>query len=552
MNGFPFHRLFKTAAAGRLLLLLLCLVSWSPRPLPAQESRIFAYVQHAGGKKAAQPGRSHKYRVARAVFDELLSARGDLRLPAPELVLNDGEQFIAWMEPERAAIGLEEKAYDVCAGFGADSLDALATLLAHELTHYYEKHDWKRHFVRANRTSESIRVTESPEEGLQQEAQADYLGGFLAFSAGYQVYGLMPRLLPRLYRSYGLPEQIAGYPSLTERLQMAENAMAQLRDLQTVFELAQHLSVLGQYEDAARYYGFILQTFQSREIYNNAGVNLLLAASELFSAREMPYALPVELDPDSRLYGLKSIDPFRMERRQALLGQALEHFDRAVQLDARYAPAHLNKACLYTLQGNWDEAEYWIKKARKIRQDPALQALEGVMAALQNQPEAARAHLSAAVAAGFFPAQRNLEILSGSPTAPTAPRLAAKGVERINQFDLGEFLESPQVDKEIEVSPAIRCGGRDRADSRILLHYADRGSRYAVVQMAADGSAAVSLGGIGAGSGQSELLNAYGPPARTVPQPDGAVWVYAVERLLFRLDARGNVKNWGVFRLSPE
>lgn len=45
------------------------------------------------------------------------------------------------MDPDKIQIGLEEKAYDICISFGADSLNALAALLGHELVHYFEKHD---------------------------------------------------------------------------------------------------------------------------------------------------------------------------------------------------------------------------------------------------------------------------------------------------------------------------------------------------------------------------------------------------------------------------
>ncbi|HRF37556.1 MAG TPA: hypothetical protein PK198_02115, partial [Saprospiraceae bacterium] len=116
---------------------------------------------------------------------------------------------------------------------------------------------------------------------------ADYMGGVLAFSAGYDVYGVMPRLLEQIYRSYGLPDTLKGYPSLPERVAVSQDAMRRLLDLQTVFETARYLSILENYESAAQYHRYILQDFQSREIYNNAGVNLALAALPYFSTAEL-------------------------------------------------------------------------------------------------------------------------------------------------------------------------------------------------------------------------------------------------------------------------
>src|SRR5690349_3723993 len=108
--------------------------------------QVFAFIQQEAGSNNNGQVTAWKYTVANKVFGELLRARGDFRMQAPTLVMNKRERYVAWMDPDQVQIGLEEKAYDICATFGKDSLNALAALLAHELTHYYEKHDWSRHF----------------------------------------------------------------------------------------------------------------------------------------------------------------------------------------------------------------------------------------------------------------------------------------------------------------------------------------------------------------------------------------------------------------------
>ncbi len=536
------------------VFIVLSLVVFSGFTALGQEQTVFAYVQNTRGKIAVKPASAYKYEIANTVFKQLLRTRGDLRQQAPVLTMNDGERYVAWMDPVNVQIGIEEKAYDVCTRFGADSLNALAALLAHELTHYYEKHDWSRNFVQANESLEAARQISVREEGAKQETQADCLGGFLAFSAGYPVYNLMPSLLKELYQLYGLPEKLPGYPSLNDRVQMAENAMNQLRDLQTVFEIARHLSLLEDYEAAAYYYRFILQSYQSREIFNNAGVNLSLEALSLYNRSEMPYVLPLEPDPNSRLNNLKGLQSDRLKKRETLLEQALEHFDRAIALDPEYALGYLNKACIFTLKGDWEDAGYWLKKGRKAGkgiQEVDFLALEGVLAALQNDSTAAYSILAAAKEKGNLPAAINLDALRQIPRKVAKP-ISATAVERIDQILLDDFLQSPSVEKEITVGKEILCGIKQMPHSQIMVHYANGGRQYTVAQICGPGCTDPTQSGIRNGAASSTVTESYGFPPRTVVSPDGMVWIYPGLNLLFHIDHNGLVKSWGIYRQSRE
>lgn len=523
-------------------------------PVLAQQQRqqhVFAFIQNKAGKVGLRSATAYKYDVTLAVFNDLLRARGDFRQQAPELVMNNGEQFVAWMDPDNAQIGIEEKAYDVCVALGPDSLHALAALLGHELIHYYEKHDWSRNFIHANEPLDAARKINQLDEGIKQETQADCLGGFLAFSAGYNVYGLMPRLLEKLYKTYGLPAQLPGYPSLPERVEITKTAMLELRDLQTVFEVAQYLSLLEKYEEAAQYYRHILQSFQSREIYNNAGVNLALAALSLFSMSEMPYVLPLEPDPNSRLHNLKG-GPIaeRLNMREALLSQALEQLDRAIMMDPAYAPGYINKACVLALKREWDDAEFWLKKGKKIgnvSMATDFTVLEGVLAALQNDTVQAQNLWGAAQTAGNLLAEINLDILAGLPREQEKINATATK-EKINGVLLDDFLRVPEVEKEINLSPTIIAGVKPYAQSKIWLHYADDGRQYAAVHWCPADCNAPTQNGIRNGDDAGALTAAYGQAPRIIARPDGAMWVYPAANLLFHLNREGKVQGWGAFR----
>ncbi|PSR14026.1 MAG: hypothetical protein DA408_20220 [Bacteroidetes bacterium] len=534
-------------------LLLLLLFGFFGLIASGQAEARFAFVQNQYGVATRQATSGYKQEVTQRVFQELLRTRGDIRQQAPTLVMNNGEQFVAWMDAREVVVGLEEKAYDVCASMGADSLNALAALLAHEITHYYEKHDWSRNFVNANKTLDAARRIEIINEGIKLETQADCLGGFLAFSAGYNVYNLMPQLLEQLYHTYGLPEVLPGYPDLKDRIEVSQRAMAQLLDLQTVFHTARFLTLLEDYDAAATYYQHILQTYQSREIYNNAGVNYALAALSYFNEAEMPYVLPLELDPHSRLSNLKNSQTDRLAKRQALLQQAAENFARAIGLDPSYTPAYLNKATVHLLVGEWEDAEFWLHKGQKKNErpepDPDYLVLEGILAALQKDTAQAQQLLTTAGDSGSSLASINLAILEQRYRRPLVYDKQIS-TEELDQTTLDAFLAAPAVDKEIKVSNGIICGVKTLATSNIWLHYADDGQSYCAVQWIAPGSEAVTRQGIGPGASSARLAAVYGPPQRIVTEIDGVIWIYQDCQLLFALDQQGLVRSWGTYRQS--
>lgn len=514
----------------------------------------FAFAPDGQSDFSLERVEGYKLAVAQKVFDDIHRARGDYRLQKPTLVLNKKEGDVASFIPDKLQIILDEKAYDVCVSFGKDSLNALAALLAHELIHYYENHDWNRHFVRVNENLETAHRIESLEEGLKQEAQADYLGGFMAFSVGYNTYGIMPRLLVKIYEAYDRPNKLPGYPSLEERLKMVEGAMAQLQSLQIVFETANLLTILEQYADAAAYYKNILQTFQGREIYNNAGVNAALAALAITDAAEMPFVYPLELDPTSRLFGLKGNDKEKEQRRAALLTLALDCFEKARVLDENYAPSYLNKACVLVMQREFEDADYLIKKGRKKTQDATAMAdftvLEGIMAAMEKDSLKAADLFKKAAGQGSIWARINAGVLQHSPEAGAGGSIPGKGVEEIEQFPLADFLASPNPDREVKVEEKVYCGIRQFKNSRIFIHYANSGKKYVLVQETQAGYPGRTLRNIGLGDDLDKVKAAYGQTSRKLALSNGIVWVYPEFNLFFRMSNQSKVVSWGVFRKS--
>lgn len=533
----------------RALLIIVAL--YLPFGLHAQD-RIMAFVYSKyAARFQPQPVEGYKYQVAQGVFQKLLKANGSNRMPPPDLVMNDGRRYMAWMQADTREIGLEEQAYDICASMGKDSLNALAALLAHELVHYYEKHNWKRHFI-----SQDELATGTPEEGKAYEQQADYFGGILALSAGYNTYRTLSPLLTNAYERYGLPDEISGYPSLSERLQISLNTAERLRGLYQVYQTANLLVLIGEYSRAVDYYDYVLGEYQGYELYNNGGANALLAALELSDPAEMPFVLPVELDLRSRLAQLATRLPEEVEaQRQLLLERAQLWLKSALSLDEEQASVQLNLSILHLLKEEWLDAEYRAKKALSLAQAVAdsstvanAEIALGAMSALQGDTAQAVRFFQRAERMQPLLAAANLSMLQGGTALHPEQPLPAKGAEQIEGVLPEDFLfAEPNYQSTITVADGTYNGFKPLGQSQVLLHYEGRSS-YAFFHKTASGYAGQTLRGIRLGDPKAAILAAYGPPDRLLMLAEGQCLVYDEWQLLFMLDETAQLEQWVVFR----
>lgn len=499
-----------------------------------------------------QPVEGYKYEVAQGVFQRLLKANGSNRMPPPKLVMNDGRRYMAWMQANKREIGLEEQAYDICTSLGKDSLNALAALLSHELVHYYEKHNWKRHFI-----SQDEMAVSTAEQGKAYEEQADYFGGVLALSAGFNTYRTLMPLLNHAYERYGLPEQIKGYPSLSERLQISQNTAERLRGLYQVYQTANLLVLIGAYEQAVDYYDYILGEYQGYELYNNGGANALLAALELYEPKEMPFVLPVELDMHSRLAQLTTRLPETVEERRArLLARAQQWLKSALSLDEAQTSVQLNLSILHLLQEEWLDAEYRAKKAKSLAMAQAdsstaanAEIVLGAVVALQGDTTQATRLFQKAESAQPVLASANLSMLRGGPALPPAVSSPVKGVEQIESTLPEDFLfAEPAYERTVQLAEKVYNGFQPMGKSDVLLHYDEAGPYYAFFHQTKEDYAGQSLKGIQLGDRKADINEAYGQPDRLLMLSGGQCLAYDKWQLLFLLDEQGRLERWVVFR----
>ncbi|MCB0609299.1 MAG: hypothetical protein KDD12_16405 [Lewinella sp.] len=520
-------------ASGWLLALCCACVPICRKQAPAGVTHGFAYIQKDEKTASANAGSAgeisaYKIQTARAVFQALVDARGDLRLQRPALALTRSESFAAWMDPDNITVWLEEKTYDLCTGFGPDSLNALAAILAHELIHYYEKHEGR---------------------GSAEEEDADHLGGFLALSAGFNTAGIIPELLSRIYRQYDLPDHLDGYPGLAERINLAKSAADKSADLYEVFEIALYLVAFQRHEEAALCFGTVLKRFQSREIYNNAGVNLVLKALSHVPDRDRRN--PLELDPETRIPRAKPLsvsydarkDPDRERAfiREQLLNEAIRLFDQASALDRNYAPALLNKAVAYDLTGQQRRAQFWAQEALLPAQDQqgyqtasdAGILLNDLQAAADNRPD---------------------PVVPPGNGLPDQPPKSFR--EQIEGIDLDKRFSGLQADQVVGIGQEPASGSNAAlavkyyTGSKLMVLSQQSGSlpggSAILIHLTRENYGGQTATGLRIGDPVGKITPIYGMPDRRINLTNGALLIYQSAGLVFRTAPGDLIKGWAI------
>lgn len=554
-------------------IFLLFAAIWLSISAAAQE-RSFGTLPLIQKPGAARPGTTKiedtpEYKKALAVYERLVQARGDFRYPVPTFVLSADEAQVAYIDYKKLEIGLEKKAYDVCASYGEDTDAAIAFLLGHELTHYYEKHAWRRGFVADHKDLKIGIKLYHLADTIANETEADYLGGFLAYSAGYGLFDKGDEMIAKLYKAYGLdrlsPQEQAEmdkvYPSLADRQTLTKRSAERLSRLVEVFDMANLLTAIGKYTEAVEYYRYILMEYQSRETYNNLGVTIVLDALKFFNENELLFRFPLELDLESSATkgdGMASAVKIRTD----LLKQAVLHFDAAISLDPNYAPAYLNKATAFALMGDNVRARFYAiteaQEAAKNGQYPKtaidIDILLGILDHREGQLQKARDAFQKAAASGSKLADYNLKKLRNDeiPAERTAlggrlERIDGKTFMDMDNFDLDELPTDPRSTIEVGANINFYQNPQYGDNSRLFINHNRRPSHKVVLHVTGKGYTGKTSERIGLGATHGEIVEKYGEPKRTVETPRGQIMVYESRKIAFILGAGGQLERWAIF-----
>ncbi|MCB9283504.1 MAG: hypothetical protein H6563_05465 [Lewinellaceae bacterium] len=529
-----------------------------------------------------KPMENPKLEHARQIFDRLVEARGNLSMKPPVLEWTVEASNGAYYLNGTNRITMEERAYDVCAGFGDKIDDALAFILSHELIHYYKQHGWEANFGEKFADLEvGKEVMENLRDIKQQETEADLQGGFLAYTAGFNTVGIAPDFLQRLYDSYPKwpKEASSKYPSLEERILVAKNTEKELSRLIQMFETANMLVAVGHLDDALEYYNFILANYKSRELVNNVGVVACMRAMKEFEEKSIRFGYPLELDGEARLRlggskGINQEDPKKV-LRDSLLHVGVEQFNEAIFLDKEYQPARLNLACAYALLGlsnkgvdadesemNYDFASLyakWVARNATKKEDAKLNAdavtLMGVIAAETGQGDAAGLFTSVLDKSPL--AEGNLRVLKGEVPGPSERKPQSIIRESIDGFNMDRYrgvvddgslamVQGTAVNRQW----GYYTTASEFTHSKVLVDFVNS-SQYAFFHMTEPGYEGATGEGIKVGASRKEILAKYLTPDRELQLPNGHLLVYGADGIIFWLDETGKLKKWVIYRIKP-
>ena len=522
------------------------------------------------------------YRTVENVYDDLVRAIGDGRA-APTLSILprgiDAGMKVAWFSPGSDVLHIEERAFDLCRRVGADSLNALAALLGHELAHYYKDHDWPGDFGNGYadlEVGQRIRQLERATERLvEYESEADYFGGFFGYVAGYNTLGVTPALLRLVYDEYELDATIPGYPSLADRQEIASRSQHQLAALVPAFDAGRQLLLLHEHDTAALCFDFISRTFPSREVLNNAGVARALEAQRLFRPGELRFAYPFELDARSRLR--RDTEDYRSgfadahsERRIHLLQEAAELFAKAQARDRAYAAAIVNLASVAELSGNADAAVLHAEQAMAVANaagDSLSLAnafiIRGIARAGEDLGEVdlARADFEEARQGNRPLAETNLAIIDGvdgravsvddSETRSAArERTIGPGTRAFDEIASHGVVTIVPVGAPGRSDVVIMTKPVDGFDGVIIDAGVDQGT--VSLMSTRRGYGGQTARGIEVGSRFEELLPLYGQPTRLVAGRQATYCIYEKVGISFRVDDQGTIAGWTLFSKERE
>ncbi|MCX8212057.1 MAG: M48 family metalloprotease [Lewinella sp.] len=562
----------------RLHLLNVFLLLWIvPAGLTGQpNTTAFSLLEKSSAEINLEPSVAKEKRDrAEAIYRKLVEAKGDYRFSAPPFLFTQGEANIAFLQGDGLSIGLEEKAYDLLEEFG-DA--ALAFILGHEVSHFYEKHAYQRGVFNSYNDKELAsalqeaktamagpayaKLAVAVEKGRERltkvtmETEADFLGGFLAYSAGYDVRDV-PGIFEALYAGYGLEDEMFGYESKEARQEMGREAEARMNQFIDVYEVANLLVALNRYADARIVYKHILQQYQGREVYNNLGVLTVLEAMEYFSQADKQYRLPLELDLSFNS-ATKSVEDTEAFRAQLLI-EAMGYFTSAISLDRDYAPAYLNLACTHYLLEDDDRARFYagVEAARKAKANPERFPNTGANAEvllalidIRGGNESAGIERLSAVSNKSALAAANLLTAQGKE-APAVDRAVADRsiswtVDGLKAKDLLTATQNTSKSTRLDFFGDAGLNIWTRDNARVYRFSPAISSRRPKVSFAITNSGYTeeTRDGFKVGSPGKDITDRFGQPARKQTTVAGEIWVYDAAILI--MDMEGKLKRWAV------
>ncbi|BDS12486.1 M13 family metallopeptidase [Aureispira anguillae] len=522
-----------------------------------------------------------KAALSEKVFTKICKTVKDTRkAPTFNFIYNyQGKPYYnAYYSPSNNTINFGEGIYDLAAELGADSIDIVATVMAHEIAHFYKDHGWAHAFGKANPDNDIQKnVKESmynAEDRARMEAEADYFGGIFGYMSGYNTLGVGGAFFDKLYHVLEIPDETFGYPSRQDRIGIYNNSQKMLEALIPVFNTANMLNLVRRYEQASICYDHVIVTFPSREMYNNAGVALAQEAISMYTAEELKFVYPFGIDLDTRLNqaGTKGAGESKEDKRVRLAKDALNLFNDAIRIDDQYAAAYVNAALIHSLLGEYEMALGLANKAVQLatnKQETLLvgnaHIARGIAFAQSDKKAEAKKEFKAAESGNPLLATTNLEALTTNLFSKlfkkklseeidgTEETIADVGIEALEVlFDDQEQFQVTNIKKQNEKRPetAIINVNEEEFEATLIATYKGpyntKEELEGFIKTKADYDGETARG-IKIGSSLDAVHKLYGKPTRMLGGSQGNYLFYEKTSIVFLLDQHNLVTAWMLY-----
>jgi tetratricopeptide (TPR) repeat protein len=257
-------------------------------------------------------------------------------------------------------IQIDQKLINICFSMGKDSLNALAFILSHELSHYYKDDNWCMDYAGLKFKSNPAfakAIKDGEKYNIGKEASADKEGLVYSNVAGYSPFKIFDRLIDSVYSKYKLQSNLIGYPSKIRRKVINEDAVIQAQSWLSLFNSSIKLINENKYKEAIDSLTYLSQKFPSREVYNNLGIAktrmALLLKPKSYEEVNFPekFLYPLEIENKTRLGEdeTRGLDNPKTEEMIILLKSAQKDFQETLRIDNSFTKGYVNLACVYDL-----------------------------------------------------------------------------------------------------------------------------------------------------------------------------------------------------------
>lgn len=283
-------------------------------------------------------------REVEKIFNKIIESIGDNSILTPSLEFSNEENSVAYMTIE--GITIEQKVINLFCDKEYFK-NSIAYILSHELAHYYLKHSWMSNTGLGYASSIGEFIDEkkySKEQRKLSESQADLYAGFYGQISGYNTLEYAEKTLNEIYDSYSLPNELPGYPSYDERIEIINSKIKIANQLSNLFELGNVLLLSKKFIESSYCFEYILRNnFNSREIYNNLGLAYLLYGISISKPPINSLLFPISLDQQTRLKVNITRSANFTEKPDDMIKYALKQFKKSQLLDPKYKINKVNQ-----------------------------------------------------------------------------------------------------------------------------------------------------------------------------------------------------------------